>query len=355
MKHRPQLRVVLYHSSANKAGNIAIMTTIKSRQPAKIIDDYKMSFISTANTNVAENTPIILECSNTGEIDTDTTNIELNEIEFVDDAIKLYLRDIQRIPLLTPESEKELAHLVATGDQQARNKMIESNLRLVVKVAKRYANRGLQLLDLIEEGNIGLMRAVERFDLGKECRFSTYAIWWIRQSVERAVINQSRTIRLPVHVADEISLMFKTMRKLSNDLQREPTRDELAVKMDVSTTHINDLLNHLRPASSTETALGDNEDFTLNDIIEDTSSPSPATLHENINSYNHLTDCFHLLNDTEKKVLILRFGLEDNEAQTLEIIGKELGVTRERIRQIEAKALQKLKKAHQKSNERKKT
>lgn len=276
----------------------------------------------------------------------DPLPIELEEIEFIDDAIKLYLRDIQRTPLLTAEGEKELALLVAQGDKQARDKMIESNLRLVVKIAKRYANRGLQLLDLIEEGNIGLMRAVERFDLEKECRFSTYASWWIRQAVERAVINQSRTIRLPVHIADEISSMLKTVRRLSHELQREPTSDEIADEMDIRTEHVNELLNYLRHTSSTETPLGEHGDFTLNDTIEDTQSASPVDLHENINSYSHLTACFHHLNDTEKKVLALRFGLHDHEPQTLETIGHELGVTRERIRQIEAKALEKLRKLH---------
>lgn len=314
--------------------------------------DFSLSITEPVGILPEESTPIPEEISDES---TENSLLDLDEIEFVDDAIKLYLRDIQRTPLLTAEEEKEVATLVASGDRLARNRMIESNLRLVVKIAKRYANRGLQLLDLIEEGNIGLMRAVERFDLEKECRFSTYASWWIRQAVERAVINQSRTIRLPVHIADEISLMLKTVRRLSNDLQREPTADEIAVEMDTRPAHIHELLNHLRRTSSTETPLGEAGDFTLNDTIEDTAATSPYELHENINSYQHLTACFHLLNDAEKKVLTLRFGLDDHEPQTLETIGLELGVTRERIRQIEAKALEKLRKSHPTIAERKKT
>jgi len=319
---------------------------MSARTKQTVTDSVEGNFTVTslATMDTPEEAPLILEPETTES--NDTTPVELDELEFIDDAIKLYLRDIQRKPLLTAEEEKELALLVANGDKQARNKMIESNLRLVVKIAKRYINRGLQLLDLIEEGNIGLMRAVERFDLEKECRFSTYASWWIRQAVERAVINQARTIRLPVHIADETSYMLKTMRRLSHELNREPTTDEIAVALDVKSSHIDELLNHLRHTSSTETPLGEHGDYTLNDTIEDKGSTSPAELHENINSYHHLTECFDKLNDVEKKVLTLRFGLKDNEPETLETIGQELGVTRERIRQIEAKALEKLRKLH---------
>jgi RNA polymerase primary sigma factor len=191
--------------------------------------------------------------------------IPLVELERFDDAIKIYLRDIQRTPLLTAESEKELARKVEHGDRDARNKMIESNLRLVVKIAKRYINRGLPFLDLIEEGNLGLIKAVERFSLAKECRFSTYATWWIRQSIERSLVNQSRTIRLPVHVSDDISRMLRTVRGLSQELHREPGVDEIAGTMNVKPQYVRRLMTLLRRTCSMETPIGDGNDFFLID------------------------------------------------------------------------------------------
>lgn len=294
--------------------------------------------------DIEEEVPLLLD-ADTEETD-DSNLLELPEAEFFDDAIKLYLRDIQRTPLLTPEMEKELATRIQCGDRDARNRMIEANLRLVVKIAKRYTNRGLQLLDLIEEGNIGLMRAVERFDLSRECRFSTYASWWIRQSVERAVINQARTIRLPVHVADEIALILKTSRRLRHELEREPTSLEIASELKAKPAHINQLLNYLRHTSSMEATVSEDSDFTLNDTVADVDSLSPEMLQTHCNSFEHITALFHLLSSTEQMVITLRFGLDDQEPQTLETIGNELGVTRERVRQIETKALSKLKKAH---------
>ena len=209
--------------------------------------------------------------------------IPLVELERFDDAIKIYLRDIQRTPLLTAESEKELARKVEKGDRAARNKMIESNLRLVVKIAKRYINRGLPFLDLIEEGNLGLIKAVERFSLAKECRFSTYATWWIRQSIERSLVNQSRTIRLPVHVSDDISRMLRTVRGLSQELHREPGVDEIAGTMNVKPQYVRRLMTLLRRTCSMETPIGDGNDFFLIDTIEDHSQVSPSLLLENVN------------------------------------------------------------------------
>lgn len=261
----------------------------------------------------------------------------------LDDPVKIYLRDIQRTPLLTAETEKELARQVEQGDKAARNKMIESNLRLVVKIAKRYLNRGLPFLDLIEEGNLGLMKAVERFSLEKECRFSTYATWWIRQSIERALVNQSRTIRLPVHVSDDISRMLKVSRQLSQELQREPSVQELADTMQVKTMHIRKLMILLRRTCSMDVPIGEGNDFFLVDTIEDTNTVSPADLLENINRYELIAEHLDQLSDNERTILGLRFGLDDQDPQTLDTIGQSFGVTRERIRQIEAKALEKLK------------
>ncbi len=260
----------------------------------------------------------------------------------LDDPVKIYLRDIQRTPLLTADAEKELARKVEQGDMASRNKMIEANLRLVVKIAKRYLNRGLPFLDLIEEGNLGLMKAVERFSLAKECRFSTYATWWIRQSIERALVNQSRTIRLPVHVADDISRMFKCSRQLSQELHREPSVQELADAMQIKPAQIRKLMVLLKRTCSMDTPIGDGNDFFLVDTIEDSTTISPAELLENINRYELIAEHFDKLSESERKILGLRFGLDDQDPQTLDTIGQSFGVTRERIRQIEAKTIEKL-------------
>ena len=273
----------------------------------------------------------------------DTEEILLPEEVHFDDAIKIYLRDIQRTPLLTAESERELALLVEKGDRDARNRMIEANLRLVVKVAKRYLNRGLPLLDLIEEGNLGLMKAVDRFSLEKECRFSTYATWWIRQSIERSLVNQCRTIRLPVHVSDDISRMLRISRQLAHKLHAEPSVQELADAMGVKLNYVRRLMSLLKKTCSIETPIGDGNDYFLIDTIEDTSAVSPSELLENLNRYELVAKHFEKLSEPERIILSLRFGLYDQEPQTLDTIGQSFGVTRERIRQIEAKSLAKLK------------
>jgi RNA polymerase primary sigma factor len=271
--------------------------------------------------------------------------LPLTELEHYDDAIKIYLRDIQRTPLLNAESERELALKVEQGDKAARNKMIESNLRLVVKIAKRYNNRGLPFLDLIEEGNLGLIKAVERFSLAKECRFSTYATWWIRQSIERSLVNQSRTIRLPVHVSDDISRMLKTVRGLSQEMHREPGVEEIAGTMNVKPQYVRRLMTLLRRTCSIETPIGNGNDYFLIDTLEDNSLVSPSLQLENLSCYEQVSSHFGMLTESELKILALRFGLDDNEPQTLETIGLQFGVTRERIRQIEAKVLEKLRKS----------
>jgi len=260
----------------------------------------------------------------------------------LDDPVKIYLRDIQRTPLLTADAEKELARKVEQGDMAARNRMIEANLRLVVKISKRYLNRGLPFLDLIEEGNLGLMKAVERFSLEKECRFSTYATWWIRQSIERALVNQSRTIRLPVHISDDISRMLKVSRQLSQKLHREPTVQELADEIQVKPMHIRKLMILLKRTCSMDAPIGDGNDFFLVDTIEDSTTVSPTELLENISRYELIAEHFGQLSESERKILGLRFGLDDQDPQTLDTIGQSFGVTRERIRQIEAKSIEKL-------------
>jgi RNA polymerase primary sigma factor len=265
-------------------------------------------------------------------------------VEHFDDAIKLYLREIQKTKLLTADEEKELAAKIDLGDKAARDRMIVSNLRLVVKIAKRYINRGLPFLDLIEEGNMGLIKAVERFKLSKECRFSTYATWWIRQSIERALVNQSRTIRLPVHVSDDINKMLRVTRELVQKMNREPTIKEVADTLDVNVTYVRRLMVLLKKTYSIERPMGENNDYFLIDTIEDTSTISPAVLLEDLNKYELVSKWFETLTEGEKKILTLRFGLEDKDPQTLDTIGRSFGVTRERIRQIEAKSLDKLRK-----------
>lgn len=267
-----------------------------------------------------------------------------------DDAIKHYLREIQKTTLLTADEEKELAARIDQGDKAARDRMIESNLRLVVKIAKRYINRGLPFIDLIEEGNIGLIKAVERFKLSKECRFSTYATWWIRQSIERALVNQSRIIRLPVHVSDDINRMLKVTRILVQRLNREPTIKEVSAEMGVNPAYVRRLMVLLKKTYSIEMPMGENNDYFLIDTIEDTSNLSPETLLEDINKFERVSEWLAGLSENERKIITMRFGLEDKEPQTLDTIGRSFGVTRERIRQIEAKSLEKLRKMLQASS-----
>jgi len=262
--------------------------------------------------------------------------------DFSMDAIKLYLKDIQKTNLLTAEEERELARRIDDGDMAARDRMIESNLRLVVKIAKRYMNRGLPFLDLIEEGNLGLIKAVERFKLSKECRFSTYATWWIRQSIERALVNQSRTIRLPVHVSDDINKFIKITRELVREFNREPQVKEVAEAMGVDPSYIRRLMVLLKKTYSIEHPMGENNDYSLIDTIEDTTAVNPLDLTEWLNKYRIVEDLLATLNDNEKEIIALRFGLDDRDPQTLDTIGRQFGVTRERIRQIEAKSLEKL-------------
>jgi len=256
-----------------------------------------------------------------------------------DDAIKLYLKEIQKTTLLTAQEERDLAKRISEGDMAARDRMIESNLRLVVKIAKRYMNRGLPFLDLIEEGNMGLIKAVERFKLSKECRFSTYATWWIRQSIERALVNQSRTIRLPVHVSDDINKFIKISRELVQKVNRDPKVAEIAEAMGVEPQYISRLMVLIKKTYSIEHPMGENNDYSLIDTIEDPTAADPSVLIEDLNKFSHVSEWLNTLSDNEREILTLRFGLDDREPQTLDTIGRRFGVTRERIRQIEAKKI----------------
>jgi RNA polymerase primary sigma factor len=260
------------------------------------------------------------------------------------DSLRLYFQDIRAARLLTPEEEQELARLVAQGDDAARTRMIESNLRLVVKVAKRYVGQGLPLLDLIEEGNIGLIKAVERFKPEKKCRFSTYAVLWIRQSIERGLVSQGRTVRLPAHVVGDMKRMIRVMRALTQRLGREPLLEELTEEMGADADYVNRLMMAVRKATSIEAPLDEDEHYHLADILTEDEQPGPFSITEHIELVKLVSSWLELLSPPEKAVIKLRFGLRDGEPKTLETIGEMFGVTRERIRQIEVKALQRLRK-----------
>lgn len=317
-----------------------VQTMPDTQLPAGYIVEDPLDYVEVLPLDEVEEPQLFLE-----EIhveDSPEDEIPLVELEHFDDAIKIYLRDIQRTPLLNAESEKELARKIEKGDKAARNKMIESNLRLVVKISKRYMNRGLPFLDLIEEGNLGLIKAVERFSLAKECRFSTYATWWIRQAIERALVNQSRTIRLPVHVSDDINRMLRTTRALSHELQREPNIQEISEAMKVKPAYVRRMSLLLRRTCSIDSPIGEGSDYALIDTLQDYAATAAPERLENINQFKIVSAHLDELTESERKILTLRFGLDDNEPQTLDVIGQQFGVTRERIRQIEAKCLEKL-------------
>lgn len=258
------------------------------------------------------------------------------------DTIRSYLKEIRKSPLLTFDEEQELAKRIVKGDEAARQKMIESNLRLVVNIGKRYINRGLPFSDIIEEGNLGLMKAVEKFKYEKGFKFSTYASWWIRQSIERAIINQTRTIRLPVHIAESINSFMSVLGPLIQDLGREPSVEEVAEKMNVEVEEVRKIRQIIRKTYSLDRPLGDKDENSLKDIIEDTAILSPAKTTEGIKRREEIIKWLDLLKEMEREIIIMRFGLDGSEPRTLEVIGKQFGITRERVRQIEATSLSKL-------------
>jgi RNA polymerase sigma factor RpoS len=258
------------------------------------------------------------------------------------DAIKFYLKEIRKTPLLTFEQEQELAKRIAQGDQEARARMIEANLRLVVAIGKKYINRGLQFSDIIEEGNLGLIRAVEKFQYERGFKFSTYASWWIKQSIERAIVNQTRTIRLPVHIAEIVNSYMRAVRQLTQSLGREPQIEEIAKKMRVTVEKVRSISQVVRETYSLDMLIGDQEEDTLKDILQDSNALSPASFSDDIRRREHIDEWLQQLSVSERKVIEMRFGLNDGEPKTLDSIGKEFGITRERVRQIETQALNKL-------------
>lgn len=264
--------------------------------------------------------------------------------DLADDSVRMYLREIGKIPLINHEKEIELAKKILRGDKKAKKELAEANLRLVVSIAKRYIGRGLDLLDLIEEGNTGLLRAVEKFDHTRGYKFSTYATWWIRQAITRAIADQSRTIRIPVHMVETINKMIRTERQLVQELGREPLPEEIAAEMGMDVEKVNYIMKIKQDTIPLESPVGEEEDSVLADFIEDSESQTPveAATYELLKE--HISEVLDLLTPREQRILRMRFGLDDGRAHTLEETGQEFGVTRERIRQIEAKALAKLKK-----------
>lgn len=260
----------------------------------------------------------------------------------ISDPVRMYLKEIGKISLLTLEEEMELSARIVAGDEEAKNKLAESNLRLVVSIAKRYVGRGMLFLDLIQEGNIGLMKAVEKFDAEKGYKFSTYATWWIRQAITRAIADQARTIRVPVHMVETINRLSRFQRQLTLELNREPTEEELAKKMHLSLDKVREVIKIAQEPVSLETPIGEEDDSHLGDFVKDerTMSPEEYTVHELLK--DEISDVLLTLTEREEQVLRLRFGLDDGSCKTLEEVGQMFGVTRERIRQIEAKALRKL-------------
>jgi RNA polymerase primary sigma factor len=272
-----------------------------------------------------------------------TDNAYLDDI--ADDSVRLYLREIGKIPLLTAEEELALAQKVKSGDKRAKDQMAEANMRLVVSIAKRYVGRGLDLLDLIQEGNTGLLRAVEKFDPDRGFKFSTYATWWIRQAITRAIADQARTIRIPVHMVETINKLLRTQRRLTQELNREPTNEEIAAAMEMDVDKVEHIMKIKQDISSLDASVRDDEeDSVLGDFIEDEDQKTPSESASEQLLKEQVKQILSTLTEREQKILKLRFGLEDGKSHTLEEVGQEFSVTRERIRQIEAKALAKLRK-----------
>jgi len=276
------------------------------------------------------------------EIDMETIDLSVPEGISVEDPVRMYLKEIGKVPLLSSEDEIELAKRIELGDDDAKQRLTEANLRLVVSIAKRYVGRGMQFLDLIQEGNLGLIKAVEKFDYRKGYKFSTYATWWIRQAITRAIADQARTIRIPVHMVETINRLVRVSRQLLQELGREPVPEEIAARADMQVDRVREIMKVSQEPVSLETPIGEEEDSHLGDFIQDDQVAVPADAATFTMLHEQLMEVLDTLTEREQKVLKLRFGLDDGRPRTLEEVGKEFNVTRERIRQIEAKALRKL-------------
>ena len=301
--------------------------------------------------DIDSTSPDELETDELKEIEQDARNFDATENMdkyfsqeglAIDDPVRMYLKEIGKIPLLTPEREMYLAEQISLGNKQAKDELIEANLRLVVSIAKRHVGKGMYFLDLIQEGNLGLIKAVEKFDYSKGYKFSTYATWWIRQALTRAIADQARTIRIPVHMVETIHKVSRTTRQLLQELGREPTTAEIAEALDMTPDKVREIMKIAQDPVSLETPIGEEEDSHLGDFVEDSDSPAPSDSASYSLLREQLCNILHTLTPREEQVIKLRFGLEDGRPRTLEEVGKKFEITRERIRQIEAKALRKL-------------
>ncbi|MGI6298051.1 MAG: RNA polymerase sigma factor RpoD [Saccharofermentanales bacterium] len=324
-------------ASNNQLSYKDIMSAIESsdidlEQAEKVFDKLESLGIEVKADNVVEEEVTV-------ENDNDLSNVEGIG---VDDPVRMYLKEIGKVPLLTADEEKELAMAMGAGDMSAKDKLCEANLRLVVSIAKRYVGRGMQFLDLIQEGNLGLIKAVDKFDYTKGFKFSTYATWWIRQAITRAIADQARTIRIPVHMVETINKLIRVQRQLIQELGREPEAEELANELGMTVEKVREIMKISQEPVSLEKPIGEEEDSHLGDFIPDDDAPSPADQAASNLLKEQLLEVLKGLTPREEKVLRLRFGLDDGRTRTLEEVGKEFNVTRERIRQIEAKALRKM-------------
>ena len=314
----------------------------------KVFDFLEASGIDVLRITEGDPEPLILDdddevkLKEEDEVDIEKIDLSVPEGISIEDPVRMYLKEIGKVNLLTAEQEIKLAQRMEEGDEEAKKKLAEANLRLVVSIAKRYVGRGMLFLDLIQEGNLGLIKAVEKFDYRKGYKFSTYATWWIRQAITRAIADQARTIRIPVHMVETINKLIRVSRQLLQELGREPTPEEIAEEMDMSVDRVREILKISQEPVSLETPIGEEEDSHLGDFIQDDNVPVPADAAAFTLLKEQLVEVLGTLTEREQKVLRLRFGLDDGRARTLEEVGQEFNVTRERIRQIEAKALRKL-------------
>ena len=316
---------------------------LDSDQMEKVFDYLEANNVDVLRiSNDDDDIPDEIVMSDEDDIDVEKIDLSVPDGISIEDPVRMYLKEIGKVPLLSAEEEVELAKRMADGDEEAKKRLAEANLRLVVSIAKRYVGRGMLFLDLIQEGNLGLIKAVEKFDYHKGFKFSTYATWWIRQAITRAIADQARTIRIPVHMVETINKLIRVQRQLLQELGREPYPEEIAEKMGLPVERVREIQKISQEPVSLETPIGEEEDSHLGDFIQDDNVPVPAEAAAFTLLKEQLVEVLGTLTEREQKVLCLRFGLEDGRARTLEEVGKEFDVTRERIRQIEAKALRKL-------------
>ena len=325
------------------------LSTEQMEQIYSYLENHGIDVIPVIDDNLLAEDPLLLDDDDDERFmkDSDEDDIDLDAIDLLEgigteDPVRMYLKEIGTVPLLSADGEMELAKKKAEGDEQAKERLIEANLRLVVSIAKRYTGRGMSFLDLVQEGNLGLIKGVEKFDYTKGYKLSTYATWWIRQSVTRALADQARTIRVPVHMVETINKMSKMQRKLTLELGYEPSVAELAEALDMSEDKVMEIMQIAREPASLETPIGEEDDSNLGDFVADNNIVTPEGNVESVMLREHIDALLGDLKERERQVIVLRFGLEDGHPRTLEEVGKEFNVTRERIRQIEAKALRKL-------------